>query len=73
MRGAGRDHASRARGSAASRAGQMTCVVSWVCIACRPGFLLSVVIPVYNKAQTIERVIARVRATELPHGDHSGG
>jgi hypothetical protein len=29
-------------------------------------FLLSVVIPVYNEARTIEQVIARVRATELP-------
>ena len=27
---------------------------------------MSVVIPVYNEAQTIEQVIARVRATELP-------
>ncbi len=30
------------------------------------GFLLSVVVPVYNEAQTIEQVIARVRATGLP-------
>jgi hypothetical protein len=30
------------------------------------GFLLSVVIPVYNEARTIEQVIARVRGTELP-------
>ena len=30
------------------------------------GFLLSVVIPVYNEAQTIEQVMARVRDTELP-------
>jgi glycosyltransferase involved in cell wall biosynthesis len=30
------------------------------------GFLLSVVIPVYNEAQTVEQVIARVRATQLP-------
>ena len=30
------------------------------------GFLLSVVIPVFNEAQTIEQVMARVRATELP-------
>ncbi len=31
-----------------------------------PDFLLSVVIPVYNEARTIEQVLARVRATELP-------
>ncbi|MHB8972177.1 MAG: glycosyltransferase family 2 protein [Pirellulaceae bacterium] len=30
------------------------------------GFLLSVVIPVYNEAQTIEQVVARVRGTQLP-------
>ncbi|MHB8955303.1 MAG: glycosyltransferase family 2 protein [Pirellulaceae bacterium] len=30
------------------------------------GFLLSVVIPVYNEARTIEQVVTRVRATELP-------
>ena len=29
-------------------------------------FLLSVVIPVYNEAATVERVIQRVRATRLP-------
>ena len=29
-------------------------------------FVLSVVIPVYNEAQTLEKVIARVRATQLP-------
>jgi glycosyltransferase involved in cell wall biosynthesis len=31
-----------------------------------PGFLLSVIIPVYNESKTIERVVARVRATRLP-------
>jgi len=30
------------------------------------GFVLSVVIPVYNEARTIEQVVARVRATQLP-------
>jgi glycosyltransferase involved in cell wall biosynthesis len=30
------------------------------------GFLLSVVIPVYNEATTVEKVIDRVRATRLP-------
>ncbi len=30
------------------------------------GFLLSIVIPVYNEATTIEKVIDRVRAVELP-------
>jgi glycosyltransferase involved in cell wall biosynthesis len=30
------------------------------------GFLLSVVIPVYNEARTIEHILERVRATELP-------
>ena len=30
------------------------------------GFLLSIVIPVYNEARTIEQVIARVRSTQLP-------
>lgn len=29
-------------------------------------FLLSVVIPVYNEAETLEKVIARVRSTQLP-------
>ena len=31
-----------------------------------PGFLLSVVIPVYNEARTIEQVVGRVRNTGLP-------
>ncbi|HRX79291.1 MAG TPA: glycosyltransferase family 2 protein [Pirellulaceae bacterium] len=31
-----------------------------------PDFILSVVIPVYNEANTLERVIARVRETHLP-------
>ncbi len=31
-----------------------------------PGFKLSVVIPAYNESKTIEKVIARVRATGLP-------
>ena len=31
-----------------------------------PEFKLSVVIPVYNEVKTIEKVIARVRATQIP-------
>ncbi len=31
-----------------------------------PGFLLSVIIPVFNEATTVEEVIARVRSTGLP-------
>lgn len=31
-----------------------------------PGFLLSVVIPVFNEVRTIEQVISRVRAAEIP-------
>ena len=37
------------------------------------GFLLSVVIPVYNEAQTVEQVVARVRGDAVAAGDGPGG